>query len=97
MVQLGVQAVFQRDYPILLATILFSAVLITGERSNGFKVTFGLILFFILNKRLNFNYKIFTLLSVITIFLFAIEKISVSVLDDTISPIVKRWNACSQL
>jgi peptide/nickel transport system permease protein len=26
--QLGVQAVFQRDYPILLATILFSSILI---------------------------------------------------------------------
>ena len=62
-------------FKILLVFIiffLFSAVLITGERSNGIKVTFGLILFFILNKRLNFNYKIFTLLSVITIFLFAI-------------------------
>jgi len=62
-------------FKILLVFIiffLFSAVLITGERSNGIKVAFGLILFFILNKRLNFNYKIFTLLSVITIFLFAI-------------------------
>ena len=62
-------------FKILLVFIiffLFSAVLITGERSNGIKVVFGLILFFILNKRLNFNYKIFTLLSVITIFLFAI-------------------------
>ena len=68
---------FEKDlrFKILLVFIiffLFSAVLITGERSNGIKVTFGLILFFILNKRLNFNYKIFTLLSVITIFLFAI-------------------------
>ena len=62
-------------FKILLVFIiffLFSAVLITGERSNGIKVAFGLILFFILNKRLNFNYKIFTLLSVITIFLFTI-------------------------
>ena len=62
-------------FKILLVFIiffLFSAVLITGERSNGIKVVFGLILFFILNKRLNFNYKIFTLLSIITIFLFAI-------------------------
>ena len=57
---------------VFIIFLLFSAVLITGERSNGIKVTFGLILFFILNKRLNFNYKIFTLLSVITIFLFAI-------------------------
>ena len=68
---------FEKDlrFKILLVFIiffLFSAVLITGERSNGIKVTFGLTLFFILNKRLNFNYKIFTLLSVITIFLFAI-------------------------
>ena len=52
--------------------VLFSAVLITGERSNGIKVALGLILFFILNKRLNFKFKILTLLSVITIFLFAI-------------------------
>ena len=62
-------------FKILLVFIiffLFSAVLITGERSSGIKVVFGLVLFFILNKRLNFNYKIFTLLSVITIFLFAI-------------------------
>ena len=68
---------FEKDlrFKILLVFIiffLFSAILITGERSNGIKVAFGLILFFILNKRLNFNYKIFTLLSVITIFLFAI-------------------------
>ena len=62
-------------FKILLVFIiffLFSAVLITGERSSGIKVVFGLVLFFILNKRLNFNYKIFTLLSVITIFLFTI-------------------------
>ena len=57
---------------VFIIFFLFSAVLITGERSNGIKVTFGLILFFILNKRLNLNYKIFTLLSIITIFLFAI-------------------------
>ena len=52
--------------------VLFSAVLITGERSNGIKVVLGLILFFILNKRLNFKFKILTLLSVIIIFSFAI-------------------------
>ena len=58
-------------FKILLALIiffLFSAVLITGERSNGIKTLLGLILFFILNKKLNFNFKILTFLSVITIF-----------------------------
>ena len=62
-------------FKILLVFIiffLFLAVLITGERSNGIKIILGLILFFMLNKRLNFKYKIFILLSVITIFLFTI-------------------------
>ena len=57
---------------IFIIFILFLAVLITGERSNGIKAALGLILFFILNKRLNFKFKIITLLSVITIFLFAV-------------------------
>ena len=57
---------------IFIIFILFLAVLITGERSNGIKAVLGLILFFILNKRLNFKFKIITLLSVITIFLFAV-------------------------
>ena len=56
----------------LVIFILFSAILITGERSNGIKVMLGLILFFILNRRLNLKFKIFTLLGVITIFSFAI-------------------------
>ncbi len=57
---------------VVIILLLFSAVLITGERSNGIKVILGLVLFFILNKRLNIKYKIFTLLSVIIIFLFTI-------------------------
>ena len=57
---------------LLIILALFFAVLITGERSNGIKAVLGLILFFILNKRLNFRFKILTLLSVITIFSFAI-------------------------
>ena len=56
----------------LVIFILFSAILITGERSNGIKVMLGLILFFILNRRLNLKFKIFTLLVLITIFSFAI-------------------------
>ena len=56
----------------LVIFILFSAVLITGERSNGIKAMLGLILFFILNRRLNLKFKIFTLFGVITIFSFAI-------------------------
>ena len=57
---------------VFIILFLLLAVLITGERSNGIKIILGLILFFMLNKRLNFKYKIFILLSVITIFLFTI-------------------------
>ena len=57
---------------VLIIFFLFSAVLITGERSNGIKALLGLILFFILNKKLNFNFKILTFLSVITIFSFVL-------------------------
>ena len=57
---------------VLIIFFLFSAVLITGERSNGIKTLLGLILFFILNKKLNFNFKILTFLSVITIFSFVL-------------------------
>jgi len=57
---------------LFIIFILFFAVLITGERSNGIKAVLGLILFFILNKRLNFRFKILTLLGVITIFSFAV-------------------------
>jgi len=61
---------------VFIAIVLFSAVLITGERSNGIKAALGLILFFILNKRLNFRFKILTLLGVITIFSFAVANSS---------------------
>ncbi len=61
---------------VLIIFFLFSAVLITGERSNGIKALLGLILFFILNKKLNFNFKIFTFLSVITIFSFVLTNSS---------------------
>ena len=57
---------------LFIIFILFLAVLITGERSNGIKVVLGLTLFFILNKRLNLRFKILTLLSVIIIFSFAV-------------------------
>ena len=57
---------------IFIIFVLFFAVLITGERSNGIKAVLGLILFFILNKRLNLKFKIITLLSVVTIFSFAL-------------------------
>ena len=57
---------------VLIIFFLFSAVLITGERSNGIKTLLGLILFFILNKKLNFNFKILTFLCVITIFSFVL-------------------------
>tara|TARA_B100000965_G_C19538668_1_gene734577 strand:- start:79 stop:1326 length:1248 start_codon:yes stop_codon:yes gene_type:complete len=61
---------------ILIIFTLFSAVLITGERSNGIKVMLGLILFFILHKRLSLKFKILTLLGVILIFLSAIANSS---------------------
>ena len=61
---------------VLIIFFLFSAVLITGERSNGIKTLLGLILFFILNKKLNFNFKILTFLSVITIFSFVLTNSS---------------------
>ena len=57
---------------VLIIFFLFSAVLITGERSNGIKALLGLILFIIFNKKLNFNFKILTFLSVITIFSFVL-------------------------
>ena len=57
---------------VLIIFFLFSAALITGERSNGIKALLGLILFFILNKKLNFNFKILAFLSVITIFSFVL-------------------------
>ena len=57
---------------VFIILLLFSSVLITGERSNGIKALLGLILFFILNKKLNFNFKILTFLSVITIFSFVL-------------------------
>ena len=57
---------------VLIILILFSAVLITGERSNVIKVLFGLITFLILNKKLNFKFKIITLLSIAIIFLLTI-------------------------
>ena len=57
---------------ILLILFLFSIVIITGERSNGIKLLFGLFLFFVLNKRLNLKKKIITLISVFTLFLIVL-------------------------
>jgi len=59
-------------YKILLTFIiflLFSAVIITGERSNGIKLILGLSFFLILNKKLSFKFKSYTILTVFLFFL----------------------------
>ncbi len=54
---------------ILLIFVLFFGVIITGERSNGIKLLFGLLLFLILNSRLNIKIKIITLIGIFVFFL----------------------------
>ncbi len=54
---------------IFLILLLFSAVIITGERSNGIKLLIGLSLFFILNKRLDYKKKAITFISIFLLFI----------------------------
>jgi len=44
---------------------LLTCVLLTGERSNGIKAIFGILLFFLLNQKISLRNKIISMLSVI--------------------------------
>ncbi len=52
----------------LLLILLFSTVLITGERSNSIKLLLGFFLFFALNGQLNLKTKIISFLSIFILF-----------------------------
>ena len=43
---------------------LLSCILLTGERSNGIKAIFGILLFFLLNQKISFRNKIVSILSI---------------------------------
>ena len=43
---------------------LLSCILLTGERSNGIKAIFGILLFFLLNQKISLRNKIVSILSV---------------------------------
>ena len=59
---------FKKDIKIklllFLVTIIFIVcVILTGERSSGIKAIIGIILFFLLNKKFNLNFKLISLIT----------------------------------
>tara|TARA_B100000035_G_C21028610_1_gene567314 strand:+ start:1867 stop:3102 length:1236 start_codon:yes stop_codon:yes gene_type:complete len=52
---------------LILLSILFISIVLTGERSNSFKAVFGIIIFLSLNRNINLSNKIIMALSVIII------------------------------
>ena len=61
-----------KEYPgkykiflLFLSLFIFSAILLTGERSNTIKALIGFILFFLINDNLKFQQKIFSIFSII--------------------------------
>ena len=57
-------------FSFVLVTLM--CLILTGERSNTIKLFLGLIIFFYLNNKITFNYKIFFLFSGLCIFIFII-------------------------
>jgi O-antigen ligase len=61
-------------YIILIFSIFFiSAIIITGERSNGIKAISGFFLFYLFNDFFRFKEKIFSILLLIFIFVFLLN------------------------
>jgi len=61
-------------YIILVFSIFFIiAMILTGERSNSIKAIFGFLLFYFFNDFFKFKEKIFSILSLILIFIFLIN------------------------
>ena len=67
---------FEKLLIYLFIILIVISVIFTGERSNTLKLFIGLSIFFYFNNKIKLNYKIFFLISVITLFLVTFSQVN---------------------